>query len=381
MAGLPRVTVTYSNGNLLYDINSADGIVGMTATAFTNANAGKIYTVFSLKDAENQGITQLLEPSAYRHIAEFYGELGANGELWIMLVADTFNMANMLLSTDETMAIKLVKAANGRIRILGITHEPYSVSNGIDFLDSDTTNAVTASKTFGDTCLSLLMPLRILIEGKISDETSATIFQPKTALNGYAGIVLGSTQSDKSASVGLVLGRAAKYAAHIKIGKVANGPLSVSNIVIGNKALADMANLDAMHDKGYISFMTHPQKAGIYLGIDRMASDDDYRLLAYGRIVDKAAVIAAAVYITELESEVDVDADGKISELDLKHLEGRIEQQINVAMADQISGIVTYINPDQNIITTNTLIVKLRVRPKGYTSFIDVDLGLTSTGI
>lgn len=383
---LPKVTILYSNGNLLEDIAAVDGIAGLAATANTGANEGKVYTVYNLPDAESKGLTTLLEPGAYKHIKEFYDQVGGNQELWIQLFPPTLLMAQMLDFTVASSAMKMVKAAGGKIRILGVTHKAYATT-GADFLEADVVNALTASKTFAQGCLGLLMPLRILIEGIIGTETSATIFEPRTATNGFAAIVLGNTNNatggnmEIHAAVGVVLGRAVKYPAHVKIGKVANGPLNVFDIKIGTKALLDMANLEALHDKGYISFMSHPQKAGFFPGIDRMASIDDYRLLAYGRIVDKAAVIAAAVYVTELEGEVDVDADGKILETDCKHLEGRISQQINVAMADQISGLQVLIDPNQNIINTSKLTVKLRVRPKGYTSYITVDLGLTATGI
>jgi hypothetical protein len=50
-------------------------------------------------------------------------------------------------------------------------------------------------------------------------------------------------------------------------------------------------------------------------------------------------------------------------------------------MADQISGLSVYINPSQDVINTGTLNVKLRIRPFGYTSFIDIDLGLIAPAI
>jgi hypothetical protein len=50
-------------------------------------------------------------------------------------------------------------------------------------------------------------------------------------------------------------------------------------------------------------------------------------------------------------------------------------------MADQISGVEVYINPAQDVINTGKLIVQLRIRPFGYTSFIDVDLGLIAPAI
>lgn len=375
---LPRVTVLYSNGNLLADIAAIDGIAGIVATVVTPALIGAVHTVFNLADAETKGYTEAAEPFIYRHIKEFYSEVGGNQELWIMGTADTMTMADALDDTDETGAKKLIKAANGKIRVLGICHKPAAGYNpGADFFDADVAASLLAAKTFCDARLAELVPVRILVEGRVIDDTSDTIFQPKTANVGYAGVVVGGSKPDGSASVGAALGRAVKYAAHIKIGKVANGPLAIATVYIGSKALKDVLNLDALHGGGIISFMQHPNKAGFYFGVDRMASTDDYRLLAYGRVVDKAAIIAAAVYIEELESEVDV-IDGKIPEIDIQHLQGRLEQSIKTGMGEQISSVSIYIDPTQNIINTSRLVVKLRIQPKGYTSFIDVDLGLNA---
>ncbi len=319
----PKVSVQYSNNNLLKSIDAIDGICGLSVTVATGGLIGLCQPVYSLQDAIDKGYTLLAEAFAYKHISEFYNELGGNQELWIMGTAETVSMAQSLLSTDETAAVKLLKAAEGKVRLLGVARKPaVSYNPGTVFMDTDVTAAITAALTFCQAQLAALRP-------------------------------------------------------QIKLGKVANGPLSITDAFIGTKNIKVMANLEALHDKGFISFMKHPQKAGIYFGIDHMASTDDYRLLAYGRVVDKAAVIAAATYVEEIENDVDVDpVTGYIDELDIKHLEGTITQQINVGMGDQISGLVVIINPAQNIINTSTLTVQLRIIPKGYTSYIIVDLGL-----
>lgn len=379
----PKVTVIYSNGNLLQDASVLDSIAGMVFTVVTGGLIGAPKVVYNLKDAEDQGFTESAEPFAHRHLKEFYSELNGNQELHVMGVADTMTMAQMLDNTSLTGAKKLTTAAGGKIRLLGVMRKPpVGYVPGDDFMDADVAAAVTASKIFGEARLAELTPLRMMIEGRVNAEASGTIYEPKTATNGYSGVVLGGTLNDKSASVGLALGRAVRYAAHIKIGKVANGPLNVNSIYIGTKELKDVLNVETLHGKGYISFVKHPQKAGFFFGIDRMTSIDDYRLLAYGRVVDKAAIIAATVYVNELESEVDVDqTTGFISELDIDHLRGRIEQQINVQMADQISGVEIYINPAQDIVNTGKLVVRVRIIPKGYTTFIEVDLGLLAPAV
>lgn len=380
---LPKVSVLYSNGNLLQDVDAVDGIAALCGTGSSAGLLGVPKTVYSLQDAEDVGYTEAAEPTMYRHLKEFYSEVAGNQELYIMTVPDTMTMAQMLDNTNAGGAKKLIAAAQGKVRLLGVFHKPAAGYNGgTDFIDSQVPTAITNAKGFAEARLTELVPLRILIEGRVQNEAAVTpLFHPTTSSNGYAGVVLGGKNPDGSASVGLALGRAVKYGAHIKLGKVANGPLSISKVYIGTKEIKDVAGLAELHGAGYISFMQHPQKAGFYFGIDRMSSTDDYRLLAYGRVVDKAAVIAAAVYVEDLEGEVAVDADGKIATSVLTHLKAKIIQQINVAMADQISGVEVYINPAQNVISTGKLTVQLRIRPFGYTSFIDVDLGLVAPAI
>jgi len=375
----PKVTLLYANGNLLQDIAAIDGIAAIMGTGTTAELLGSPKVVYNLADAEEKGFTELAEPSMYRHLKEFYGELPGNQELHIMIVPDTMTLAQMVDNTNASGAKKLITAGQGKIRLLGIYRKPAgSYDGGADFIDSDVTAALTTSKVFGQARVTDLAPIRILIEGRVENPAAANVLQPKASTNGFAAVVLGGTLNDGSASIGLALGRAVKYSAEIKLGKVANGALSITTCFIGDKELKDVTNLDTLLNDGFLSFVTHPQKAGFFFGIDKMASIDDYRLLAYGRIVDKAALIAVAVYVEEIESEVDVEANGNLASYVVTHLEKRIEQQINVAMASQISGVEAYINPAQNIIITSRLNLKLRVRPKGYLSFIDIDLGLVA---
>lgn len=379
---LPKVSLIYSKNNLLSAIAVIDGIAGIIGTVNTVALKGVPKKVVSLADAEEQGFTEALEPVFHKHLSEFYDQVGGEQELWIMGVDEASTMADMLDADDLTQALKLIKAANGAIRLLGVFRTPPAgYDGGADFFDGDVEDALTAAKTFCEARLGELIPLRVLIAARIEDEASATKLDLKTIDNGFAGAVLGDTVSGKNAAVGVALGRAVKFAAHIKLGKVANGPLNVTDIYIGTKKLSEVTDLDGLHGLSVISFVQHPNKAGFYFGIDRMASIDDFRLLAYGRVIDKAAIIAAAVYVEELESEVDVDADGRINETDIEHLKGRIEAQIRRLMSEQISNVEIFIDPKQDIITTGTLKVKVKVTPKGYTSSIEVELGLKSPSV
>jgi len=379
---LPKVTVLYATGNLLQDVAAIDGIAALIGTGVSGGLLGVPKVVYNLDDAIAQGFTEGAEPNMYRHLKEFYGELAGNQELYIMIVPDTMTLAQMMDNTNASGAKKLTDFAQGKVRLLGCYRKPVGGYNGgANFIDSDVTTAITNSKVFGQARLAENAPMRILIEGRVQNFAAANTLTPKTSTNGFAGVVLGGSLNDGSASVGLALGRAVAYGAQEKLGKVANGPLTIAQVYIGDKLLKDVANLATLHGDGFISFMTHPQKAGFFFGIDRMCAVDDYSLLVRGRLVDKAAVVAIATYVEELEDEVDTEANGNIASHVVSYMEEKIKQQINVAMGSQIStdGVIVIINANQNIINTSTFAIKLRIRPKGYKSFINIEVGLVSS--
>lgn len=379
MANTPYVSLLYSNGNLLQDVAAVDGVGALVGTGTTLGLLGVPTSVFNLADAEQQGYTQTAESDMYRHLKEFYGELGGNQELFIMTVPNTMTLTQMVDNTNASGAKVLVNYAQGRIRLLSVFRHPASgYSGGANFIDSDVPTAITNAKIFAQACLGQLQPLRILIEGRVQNPAAANTLTPTTNSNGFTGVVLGGSLNDGSASVGLALGRAVKYGAEVKLGKVANGPLNIASVYIGTSLLKDVTALYNLHEQGFITFLTYAQKAGFYFGIDRMCSTDDYRLLAYGRVIDKAAVVAAAVYTEQLEDTVDLDTSGNLASHEITQLTTQIVQQINVAMGNQISGLQVYIDPSQNIINTGVLTIKLRIMPLGYKSYIEVNLGLNA---
>lgn len=502
---IPNVSVIFGNGNLLQGI-AVEGVAGLVGTGQQPENKGKVFIFNSLAEAESQGITALNEPWAHRHVREFYEELGSNGTLYMLLLDSTVEMAGMLSATANDKAAKLVQAAAGRIAYLGVFRTPQpGYAAGADYFDADVAAAILAAKTFVQAQNAKLRFLRVLVEGRINNESSSVIYAPNSATNGFAGVVTGGTLGDKSASVGLALGRKMKYGAHIKLGKVANGPLSATDIYVGTKKLNDenslvipavaetkatatititaigadgdaiwaYANLggawtylgqynkvagdvttaavatafaaainagtaqhgytaaaaasvitltakagtgdklnasmpevfqtgtiaftktvwtggvaaraeqkfsaEVLHERGHISFLTYPGKAGFYFGIDSMASDDDYRILAHGAVIDEVARICAAVYINELEGEVEIEPDGKIASLALAYLKDILTAQVETVMAGKISGFQVIIDPEQDVVATSKLKIKARVQPLGYTTYIEVDLGFTRT--
>jgi hypothetical protein len=374
----PKVTVLYADGNILQNAGELDGIAALMGTGTSVGLLGVPKIVNSLADAEEQGFTVGAEPDMHRHLQEFYGELGADKELHIMIVPDTMTLAQMLDNTNASGAKKLTINAPGKLRMLAVYRKPAGGYNGgANFMDSDVAAAITTSKVFGEARLAELSPLRMFIEGRVQNPVAANTLTPNTSTNPWAAVVLGGSLNDGSASVGLALGRAVKYAAQIKMGKVANGPLVINQVYIGTALLKDVANLNTLHGNGFMTFSTHPHKAGFFFGFDNMCTTGDYTFLARGRVVDKAAVIAAALYVEQIEDEVETElGTGNIATHVVSDLQNQIEQVINVNMAGQISGVKAVIDPLQDVVGTNKLKVKLRVQPLGYKGEIELEIGL-----
>jgi hypothetical protein len=378
--GTPKVSVNVASGNLLRQILIIDGVAGIVGTAITLANIGVVKTVFGYEDAKAKGYTEAVEPFLHQQIKEFYDELGGNQELWIMGVEDTMTLTDMVTSTNANGLKKLLTAAQGRITLTYICRKPagtYTMVAG-HFLDKDVEDALLASKAL---CLyqqSINRPVRLLIEGRINDITQ-TPYQPKTANNTYAGVVLGSSLNNGSASGAIALARAVKYASHIKLGNGQNGPLTVAQIYIGNKTLEEFypEQLDILSDAGFIIMHHREGSAGYYFGVDNMAGADDFKILVHGRLIDKAQRIATATTNPFLETSIRINPDGTVNETDTKYLEDLIKTQIKAKMDGQISDVDVIIPTNQDLINTSTLNIQVKIQPLGYLTWIFIIMGLT----
>lgn len=377
--GTPKVTVEVTSGNLQRQVQVLDGVAGLVGTAETKI--GEIETVFSYEDAVAKGYTVADEPFLNKAIALFYQELGGNQALTILGVEDTMTLTQMVTSTNANGLKKLLNAAQGAITVVGLIRNPAVayVPVADRFLDKDVDDALLASKTLGQYQQSINKPVRMLIEGRTND-LEGVLFEPNSVGNGFAGVVLGSNLDDGSGAVTLALARAVKYPSHVKLGNGQNGPLTIPDAFIGDKAIQDYypEELDAFANAGYIIMHRRDGSAGYYFARDNMATDDDFRILVHGRIIDKAQRVTTATATPMLETSVRVNADGTINATDAKELEETILQQLRSQLAGQASDFDVNVPTDANIINTSTGGIEVKVLPLGYLTWIKVTIGLTA---
>jgi len=392
MRVVPSVTVTPAASIGGINLNLQDGICGVVLTGAGTGMLGLLtpIMVLSLADAISKGVTQTAEPEAYKTVKEIYSEAPPGSPFYLMLAANTSTLVSLLDITNANGAKKLVDFANGNLRGLVVMRTPaggYTPATD-EFVDSDAHLAMANALAFQKAYFAAHTPLRIALGFRVADATSDTIYDPSSAGNNAVLPVIGDTANGGLVAMGIILGKFAATTAEINIGRNKDGALNINNFYIGAEQITPPSDgspwfqdINALIGTGYCTVTTYPNGiAGYYISDDPLATNadaDNVNNLADGRIQDKAAIIAYKTYIRELKDNVDINADGTMSAISVKYLEGQIFNNINLNMGSQISGNpVVYIDPTQ-LFNAGPVQIELGVTRKGCLRQIDVLLALS----
>ena len=388
----PGVYIEIENGKLGVVPTSDDGIVGMIVSGVDDSTVpfNEPKQIFSLKEAEDLGINEAYDIDnsviVYKQIKDFYTVAGNGAELWILIVAQTVLMADYVDNT-KTHAPALLDAANGKIRVLAISRVPdvtytATITHGID---DDVWNAMANAQVLADAYSTKIKPLRVIIGAREWSGVPADLQDLNELANNRVGISLvGNALVSKEANIGYVLGRISAIPVQRNIGRVKDGAVVDINAYLTDGTSVDDLELQiqAVHAKGYITFRKYVNRGGYYFVDDPMATadTDDYKSLARGRVIDKAFVLTYNTYVEDVNDEVIINPDGTMSVAKVKSLQAKIENIINQSMTakNEISSMTCTIDPTQNILSTNQLIIELSILPVGYAKEINVKLGFTN---
>ncbi len=407
---LPYVKIDFANGAIGASEPMDDGVIGLvcTAVAVTQTVNGKTENVFALNtpylitkldELVSKGITSGEEDAnatLYKAVKEFYDEAPDGSKLWIMGVADTVTLADIVDKTKDN-AKKLLVAANGTIRTLAVKIKDKSaytptVTTGIDgTVRTAITNAQALAEWATET---LFAPVMVLLEGRHYTGNAETLVSNpvNTGNNNRVGVVIGDTVADsKGAAVGLLAGRIASIPVQRSVARVRTGSIVATTMYIGGVA-AELGNPETINDCGFICPRTFVGKGGYFWSDDKLAAEasDDYSLIPRRRVADKAYRITYSTLINEVAEEISVTDDGKISAPVVKAIQTAVESAIvnNMTSRGNLGndpsdpndmGVECYINPDQNIVATSRLDVQVRIKPHGYSKYINVSLGFKVT--
>ena len=413
---LPYVKIDFANGAIGASEPMDDGVTGLvcTAVAVTQTVNGETDNVFALNtpylitkldELVSKGITSDssdANATLYKAVKEFYDEAPDGSKLWIMGVADTVTIADIVDKTKDN-AKKLLVAANGTIRTLAVKIKDKSgytptVTTGIDgTVRTAITNAQSLAEWATET---LFAPVMVLLEGRHYTGNAETLKSNpiNTGNDNRVGVVIGDTEVDPKsnidlhgAAVGLLAGRIASIPVQRSVARVRTGSITTTTMYIGNLP-AESGNPGTINDCGFICPRTFVGKAGYYWSDDKLAAEasDDYSLIPRRRVADKAYRITYSTLINEVAEEISVTDDGKISAPVVKAIQTAVESAIvnNMTSIGNLGndpsdpndmGVECYINPDQNIVATSRLDVQVRIKPHGYSKYINVSLGFKVT--
>jgi hypothetical protein len=188
--------------------------------------------------------------------------------------------------------------------------------------------------------------------------------------------------------LGLVLGKVAGVPVQRNVGRVKDGDVGIQQAYIVTATTPKktveaygQGNLNLLHQRGYIVPRTFANRAGYYLNGDpvAIALTTDYNSIGRGRVADKVARIAYNVYVQELLDDFQLE-QGKLPVAKVKAFEQDIKKALDLQMTNngEVSSVTPTIDPDQDVIATAELKVKIDIEPVGMAQKITIDLGFVN---
>ncbi|MGV8814746.1 MAG: DUF2586 family protein [Gelidibacter sp.] len=402
---LPGINIKFDNGNIGTVVPSADGVFGLLASAVAVVDKFDLNTPYTLKgmsDVAKLGILpDVNNYTLYTWLRKFYEEAGEGTELWLMGFAKTDKLSDWFapaVATGRTPAELLLDASNGRLTALFTSFSPdvSYVSVITAGIDADVVVAKSLAQTLAENVTAQdYTPIFVVLEGYGFNGNAIDLADLTAESNNRVGIFIGNTEKRtgdvtvNGASTSVLAGRLAKISVQESPAKVKLGALKTLTAFIVDEPV-EQYDVEALHDKGYMTFRTHARKSGYYIVDGILATDiaDDYQKLARRRVIDKAFRIAHNILSNEIQNDFDLTNSGTIDPIYAKDVEGNVEREISILMTDrgelskdssnpEDTGVKAAFNLTNNVAATNRIEMTLKVRPKGYAEFIEVLLGFS----
>jgi hypothetical protein len=148
----------------------------------------------------------------------------------------------------------------------------------------------------------------------------------------------------------------------------------------------DEFTTSGLDDARFTTLRTYAGRPGFYItnGRTMAAAGSDFQFLQYRRLMDRACSINYAELFNFLNDDaVRVDDAGKIVESDARAIETKVNSALKADLTskNRVSATNVIVTRDNNILSTQTLKTKVRIRPKGYAKFIETDIGFENPAL
>ena len=394
---LPDINISKATGGLGRQQPTSDGISALITQGIAISGKlvlGTVYELRSIQAAEAIGITATATnfTKTYRHLSEFF-RLSPGAVLLFMAVARTTTMADICDRTLAGGAKALLSNANGRVKQLAVclnqavSYTPVTTGG----LDADVLAAVAKAQVLAAEEFTEHRPVVVLLAGHslLADLTTAPNLRALSSE--YVSVVAGTdhTLLPGEPAIGTALGAVSAARVNESIAWVQKfnltGDGAFVNAGLSNgKALSELlpGDLAALSDKGFIMVRQHAGLDGFYFSDTPTCTllSSDYAQLENVRTTNKAARVCRTALLPALNGPLPVNADGTLQAQVIGELQGTATAALSVALLQtgEASALAVYIDPAQNVISSSTLAVRVRLVPVGVARQITVDLGLST---
>lgn len=411
---------------IIFDTKIVGGLTnalsGVAAELFANGN---VVELNSLDDVKEAGLETVMYGLPYFHLRDFFTIAGSNQRLFVSFTDSTTD-------TDFECIEKMQLAANGIIYQIGLwTGEAFAAKQNdgsykvVDrgLLSKLQAQAEVLGGKIGVTNYDGNQPLNILVSAPVINEAICDItklpdltgldFPKVTVLLGQSitdethdiqvsinTAVANKTNYAVTGCVGAALGVLAIASAEQSMGWVRNFGLSAvmtqAELGFGNLTIADGAwgdnvsftNIKSLnytkrnnllHRKGYVFLRDYENRENqIYFSSDQTLSTGDYRRISRCRVMHKSRRVVRQAVLPYVEETFDIDAStGYILAADVAMLQNTIYDALDHNMVQpanptvlQISGRQVIIDPEQDLLANDQLLISYALVPKGVASAI-----------
>ena len=374
-------SATFATATLTVTAPKRLGIYLNTGTPVTVTIVGTIAGTLTQPTAATVGVASRTAVWHY-HISEFF-RLQPQGVLYVGFYAVPSPYVFTEITTMQSFA-------NGTIRQIGVFKDPAAAYSTADLTAIDTVckandaakkplSAIYAADLSGTADISTLTDLSLLTANKVSD----CIAQDGAAQGNYLFLTTGKSTTALGAMLGTVaLASVSQDIAWVAQFNISNGTeCEVLGFANGQK-LTDAAItdnlLESLNAKRHIFLKKFIGLSGSYWNDSHtaIAVTSDYAYIENNRTIDKANRVLYAALLPSLNSPLQLNSDGTLSETTVAYLESQGSVALDALIrASELSAYSVVINPAQNVLTTSQIIIAVTLVINGVARFIVVNIG------
>ena len=230
-----------------------------------------------------------------------------------------------------------------------------------------------------DIDLTTLSNLQLLSANKVS----AVISQDLAGQGGFLYITSGQSITTIGATLGAVsLSKVSDDIAWIGKYNISNGTECDTIGFANGQKLSEVSQglVNLLDDYRYIFLVKYVGIAGSYFNDSHtsIVVSSDYAYIENNRTIDKAIRGVYASLLPDLNSPLVLNADGTLSDNTVAFFESQASTNLTQMVRDsELSAFDVVIDPSQNVLSTSTLVIAVKLVPIGVARQITINIGFT----